>query len=112
MQEYEIVEEFEKIVDEATEDRSLKEYLEEVEDYGQNEFSYYEDTNILYDNYEQDCVEWLDNLVSETRSKPWDLFDNWDYAVNSEDNKYTVVAAMFEQYCNDRLEELDEEIED
>jgi hypothetical protein len=107
-QEYEIEKEFKDIVDDATQDRSLKEYLQEVVDYAQNEFCYYSETTSLYDEYSSDCEEWLDELVEETGLKPWDLFNDWDYAINSQYNKWNVITSMFEEYCRDRLEELDE----
>lgn len=107
LNQYDIENEFKKMVDDATQDRSLKEYLQEVVNYGQNEFCYYSETTNLYDEYSSDCEEWLDEQVEETGLKPWELFNDWDYIINSQYNKWNVITAMFEIYCIDRLEELD-----
>lgn len=104
MLELEIYEEFDKIIKDATESRSLKEYLEEVDRYGQDEFVYYSETTELYDDYQEDCENWLDSQVDETGLKPWENFPKWDYAINSDDNKFIVIVAMFEEYCNYLLE--------
>lgn len=106
LNQYDIEKEFKDIVDDATQDRSLEEYLQEVVDYGQNEFCYYSETTSLYDEYSSDCEEWLDEQVENSGLKPWDLFTNWDYAINSEQNKWNVITAMFEDYCSDRLDEM------
>ena len=106
-QEYEISNEFKSIVDDATQDRPLKEYLQEVVDYGQNEFCYYSETTKLYDEYKTDCDNWLCKQVTETGLLPWDLFTDWDYTINSYFNKWYVITAMFEEYCRDRLEKLE-----
>lgn len=106
LNQYDIEKEFKEIVDDATQDRSLEEYLQEVVDYGQNEFCYYSETTSLYDEYSSDCEEWLDEQVENSGLKPWDLFTNWDYAINSEQNKWNVITAMFEDYCSDRLDEM------
>lgn len=100
--------EFDRIIKEATESRLLKEYLEEVDRYGQDEFVYYSETTELYDQYKSDCEEWLDDEVSESGLKPWEIFPNWDYAIDSDDDKFIVIVAMFEEYCNYLLEGLDQ----
>ena len=106
-QEYEITNEFKGMVDDATEDQPLKEYLQGVVDYGQDQFVYYLETTKMYDEYKSDCDDWLYNQVEETGLKPWNLFRDWDYVPDSEQNKWNVVVAMFEEYCEDRLEELE-----
>ena len=110
LNQYDIEEEFKDIVDDATQDRSLEEYLQEVLNYGQNEFCYYSDTTNLYDEYKSDCDDWLYNLVEETGMEPWNLFSEWDYAPDSEQNKSTVIATMFENYCRDRLEKMEDQL--
>ena len=104
MKEYEITKEFEQIVDEASEGQSLISYLKEVRDYGQEYFIYYHETTDLYDKYASDCDDW----ASDLGMKPWDLFGDWDLSINSEQNKWLIVTAMFEQYCIDRLDELED----
>ena len=104
MKKYEITKEFDDIINDTVENWSLREYLEEVENYGQTEFTYYSETTEMYDKYRQDCQEWLDDLVNETGMKPWEYFNSWDYDINSKENKWNVICAMFEQYCIDRLE--------
>lgn len=106
LNQYDIEKEFKDIVDDATQDQPLEEYLQGVVDYGQNEFCYYSETTSLYDEYSSDCEEWLDEQVENSGLKPWDLFTNWDYAINSEQNKWNVITAMFEDYCSDRLDEM------
>jgi hypothetical protein len=108
LNQYEIEKEFKSIVDESTEDQPLREYLESVENNGQNEFIYYYETSDLYDDYSSECDKWLDEQVEAFGLKPWELFNGWDYSINSKYNKWIVVTAMFEEFCRDLLEELDE----
>lgn len=105
---YEIEKQFEKIVDNETQDRPLNEYLQDVVKYGQNDFYYYSETTELYDEYSSECERWLDDLVEETGMKPWELFNDWENTINSEHNKRNVIVAMFERYCDDRLEQTEE----
>ena len=110
-QEYEISNEFEDMINcSADESQSVKDYLEYIDNYGgQDEYPFYSDTTKLYDEYKSDCDDWLYNLVEETGIKPWNLFSEWDYVPGSEQNKWTVVVAMFENYCRDRLEQMEDQ---
>jgi hypothetical protein len=106
LNQYEIEKEFKSIVDGACDGQPLKDYLQGVQDYGQQEFSYYYQATDLYDKYRSDCQDWLENLVSETGMKPWDIFENWDYIPGSEINKWIVISEMFEEYCITRLDKI------
>ena len=55
---------------------------------------YFWETSELFDEFEDECDDWLDELGL----KPWEIFPNWDVAINSEYNKNTVIWAMFEEY--------------
>lgn len=102
-----ITNEFKEIVKDATKDRSLKGYLQDTCRYGQDEFVYYDETTELYDDYQEDCEKWLDNLVDETGLNPWDIFPSWDYALDSKYNKWNIIVSMFEEYCDYLLEGME-----
>ncbi|AZA17291.1 MAG: hypothetical protein HOU59_gp26 (endogenous virus) [Lactobacillus phage ViSo-2018a] len=106
MKKLEIYKEFDEIIKNAP---SLKDYLEEVDQYGQDEFVYYSETTELYDQYKSDCDDWIYEQVEETGLKPWELFEDWDYTINSDRNKFIVIAAMFEGYCRYLLEDYRQE---
>ena len=106
LNQYEIENEFRDIIDETRKDQTLKDYLQGVKDYGQQEFSYYNQTTGLYDKYRSNCQDWLETLVSETGMKPWDIFESWDYVPGSEANKWIVISKMFEEYCIARLDKI------
>ena len=106
MKDYEITKEFSKLVDDACDGQSLKDYLQGVQDYGQQEFSYYYQTTDLYDKYRSNCQDWLENLVNNSGLKPWEIFEKWDYVPGSETNKWIVVSEMFEEYCITRLDKI------
>ena len=106
LNQYEIENEFRDIINETRKDQTLKDYLQGVKDYGQQEFSYYNQTTGLYDKYRSNCQDWLENLVYEKGMKPWDIFENWDYVPGSETNKWIVISEMFEEYCITRLDEI------
>lgn len=110
LNQYDIEKEFNNMVnDSVTECQSVKDYLEYINNYGgQDEYTFYSDTTKLYDEYKSDCDDWLYNQVEETGLKPWDLFDDWDYVPDSEQNKWIVIVAMFEEYCRDRLEQMED----
>lgn len=93
LNQYKIEKEFKSIVDESTKDQPLREYLESVENNGQDEFIYY--ASDLYDDYSFECDEWLDEQVETFGLKPWELFNSWDYSINSEHNKWIIVTSMF-----------------
>ena len=108
LNQYEIEKEFKDIIDESVGDQPLREYLESVENNGQNEFIYYYEMSDLYDDYSSECDEWLDEKVEETGMKPWELFIDWDYSINSEYNKWNVITTMFEEFCYDLLDEMED----
>ena len=58
----------------------------------------YRETTELFDNFEDECNEWIADLKEETGLDPWDLFSDWDYSINSQYNKNTVIWKMFEEY--------------
>ena len=55
---------------------------------------YFWETSELFDEFEDECDDWLDELGL----KPWEIFPDWDFAVNSKHNKNIVIWAMFEEY--------------
>lgn len=107
LNQYEIEKEFKDTIDESVGDQPLKEYLETVVN-GQTEFVYYYETSDLYDEYSSECDEWLDEKVEETGLKPWELFEDWDYSINSQCNKWIVITTMFEEFCYDLLDEMED----
>ena len=52
------------------------------------------ETTELFDEFEDECNDWL----RELGFKPWEIFPDWDFAVNSKHNKNIVIWAMFEEY--------------
>ena len=109
LKDLEITKEFKEIVKEETQDYSLKDFLTDQCRYGQDVFVYYYQTSDLYDEYEEDCNKWLDDLFDETGLNPWELFPNWDYTINSEINKWNIVISMFEEFSGHLLDDLEQE---
>lgn len=64
---------------------------------------YFYQTTELFDNFEDECNEWLEDLKEETGLNPFELFRNWDVAINSAYNKNIVIWAMFEDYVTFRV---------
>ena len=60
--------------------------------------AFFNQTSELFDNFEDECNDWLEELTEGTGLNPFELFKNWDVAINSEHNKNTVIWAMFEEY--------------
>jgi hypothetical protein len=58
----------------------------------------YSDTTELFDNFEDECNDWLEESTEETGLNPFELFPNWDVAINSACNKNIIIWAMFEDY--------------
>ena len=63
-----------------------------------SELIYYKDTVALYDEFEDECDEWLNKQIEQTGLRPDQLFRDWDYSINSDLNKNAVIWAMFEEY--------------
>lgn len=103
-----IMDEFDKIIKYETEDYELRAFLKDQCTYGQSVFVYYNETTGLYDEYKADCETWLNSKVDETGLYPWELFSEWDYAVDSIYNKWYIIVAMFEEYCDYLLEGLEQ----
>ena len=102
-----ILKEFDEMIKYETQDYDLKDFLSDQCRYGQTVFVYYDETTGLYDEYKGDCECWLESIVDETGLNPWDIFPEWDYNVNSVYNKWSIIVAMFEEYCNYLLEGLE-----
>lgn len=104
-----IREAFEDIYESAVEDYDTKEeFDEDLAKHGcisgiVGGLIYYWETTELFDNFKDECNDWLENLKEETGLNPWDLFDDWNIAINSEQNKNTVIWAMFEEYVAFRI---------
>ena len=60
--------------------------------------AFFNQTTELFDNFEDECNDWLEELTEGTGLNPFELFPDWDVAINSEHNKNTVILAMFEEY--------------
>lgn len=108
MKKSEINEKFDKIIKDETESYDLREYLEDTCKYGQTAFTYYDDTSEIYDSYRSDCEVWLEDLLSEGGLYPWEFFGGWEIFPDSEENKWRVVVAMFEDHCRYLLDDLDQ----
>ena len=52
------------------------------------------ETTELFDKFEDECNDWF----RELGFKPWEVFPDWDFAINSKHNKNIVIWAMFEEY--------------
>ena len=59
---------------------------------------YFYQTSELFDNFEDECNDWLEELTEGTDLNPFELFKNWDVAINSAYNKNIIIWAMFEEY--------------
>ena len=104
-----IIKEFDAIIKDETQDYDLRLFLSDQCRYGQTVFVYYTETTTLYNTYKADCERWLDDLVDETGLNSWKIFPNWDNAVDSVYNKWTIIISMFEEYCDYLLEGLEQE---
>ena len=60
--------------------------------------AFFNQTTELFDNFEDECNDWLEELTEGTGLNPFELFPGWDVAINSEHNKNTVIWTMFEEY--------------
>ena len=60
--------------------------------------AFFNQTTELFDNFEDECNDWLEELTEETGLNPFELFQNWDVAINSDYNKNIIIWAMFEEY--------------
>ena len=60
--------------------------------------AFFNQTTELFDNFEDECNDWLEELTEETGLNPFELFQNWDVAINSAYNKNIIIWAMFEEY--------------
>ena len=61
------------------------------------------ETTELFDEFEDECNDWLRGLGF----KPWEIFPDWDFAVNSKHNKNIVIWAIFEEYVANMETEQD-----
>lgn len=99
---------FEEIYESEIESYDNKEQFDEaLAKYGcisgmVGELVWFNQTTELFDNFEDECNDWLEELTEETGMNPFELFHNWDVAINSEHNKNTVIWAMFEEYVESR----------
>ena len=63
-----------------------------------SELIYYKDTVALYDEFEDECDEWLNEQIEQTGLRPDQLFRYRDNSINSDLNKNIVIWAMFEEF--------------
>ncbi len=114
-----IADEFNKIIDEACEDRSVTGFLKEVacsDDYDEKINPHY--AIQLYDKNEDECVDWLNWLITDCGLEPLEFatLRDWDYILNEETgqfviidtdrNKTFIINNMFANYCSELLDIL------
>ena len=116
---YKIADKFNDIITKDCEDRSVTGFLEEVansDDYEQRISS--RQAIQLYDENEDDCVGWLNYLMTDCGLEPLEfaILRDWDYILNGETgqfvivdtdkNKTFIVNDMFANYCGELLDIL------
>ena len=101
---------FNDIITKACEDQPLEDFLvEEIEeDCSGLDF---DDAVQLFDEYEDECLEWLDFFFKKTGMDALKFCKacDWDYVLDKENgrclvidsykNKFLLVTSMFEHYC-------------
>lgn len=113
---HKIADEFNDIIEDYCEDRSVTGFLEEVtgsDDYQQRINSI--EAIQLYDENEDECVDWLNWLMTDCGLEPLEFatLRDWDYVLNIETgqfviidtdkNKIFIVNEMFASYCDELL---------
>lgn len=116
---HKIAEEFNDIIENECEDRSVTSFLKEVAGADNYEERISPRQAIqLYDENEDDCVGWLNYLVNDCGLEPLEFstLRDWDYILNEETgqfviidtdrNKTFIVNDMFANYCSELLDIL------
>lgn len=107
---FKIAKEFNKIIAKACEDQSLKDFLKDEIDYDCSGLDF-DDTAQLYDEYQDECIEWFNYFfeVAGMNALEFCKACDWDYVLDEENdkflvtdtekNKFLLVTSMFEHYC-------------
>ena len=115
---FKISKEFNKIIAKACEDQPLEDFLEEEIDFDCSGLDF-DDTAQLYDEYEDECIEWFNYFFEKTGMSPLEFCKacDWDYILDEENdrclvmdsdkNKFLLVTSMFEHYCIEIYNNLD-----
>ena len=113
---HKIADKFNDVITNDCEDRSVTSFLEEVansDDYEQRISP--RQAIQLYDENEDDCVGWLNYLMTDCGLEPLEFatLRDWDYILNEETgqfviidtdkNKTFIVNDMFANYCGELL---------
>ena len=115
---FKISKEFNKIIAKACEDQQLENFLEEEIDFDCSGLDF-DDTTQLYDEYEDECIEWFNYFFEKTGMSPLEFCKacDWDYILDEENdrclvmdsdkNKFLLATSMFEHYCIEIYNNLD-----
>ena len=115
---FKISKEFNKIIAKACEDQPLENFLEEEIDFDCSGLDF-DDTTQLYDEYEDECIEWFNYFFEKTGMSPLEFCKacDWDYILDEENdrclvmdsdkNKFLLATSMFEHYCIEIYNNLD-----
>lgn len=115
---FKIAKEFNKIIAKACEDQPLEDFLEDEIEYDCSGLDF-DDTARLYDEYQDECIEWFNYFFEKTDMSPLEFCKacDWDYILDEENdrclvmdsdkNKFLLVASMFEHYCIEIYNNLD-----
>lgn len=115
---FKISKEFNKIIAKACEDQPLEDFLEEEIDFDCSGLDF-DDTSQLYDEYQDECIEWFNYFFEKTGMSPLEFCKacDWDYVLDEENdkclvmdsdkNKFLLVTSMFEHYCIEIYNNMD-----
>ena len=115
---FKIAKEFNKIIAKACEDQPLEDFLEDEIEYDCSGLDF-DDTARLYDEYQDECIEWFNYFFEKTGMSPQEFCTlcEWDYVLDEENNKFLVmdtdknkfllVTSMFEHYCIEIYNNMD-----
>lgn len=114
---FKISNEFNKIIAKACKDQPLEEFLEEEIDSDCSGLDF-DDAAQLYDEYQDECIEWFNYFFETTGVSPQEFCTlcEWDYVLDengkflvmdTDKNKFLLVTSMFEHYCIEIFNNLD-----
>lgn len=107
---YKITKEFNKIIEKACEDQPLENFLEEEIEADCSGLDF-DDTAQLFDEYKDECLDWFYFFFKKTGLSALEFCTlcEWDYdydkendkyfVIDSDKNKFMLVTSMFEHYC-------------
>lgn len=115
---HKIADVFNKIIEEACETQPLEDFLEEEinEDCSGIDS---DEAAQLFDEYEDECLDWLNYFFEKTGMSPLEFCKacDWDYVLDEENdrclvmdsdkNKFLLVTSMFEHYCIEIFNNMD-----